>query len=35
MNGSVDDVGALDEDLNSELKEKEQVESTDDKGVTP
>ena len=35
VNGSVDDVGALDEDLNSELKEKEQVESTDDKGVTP
>ena len=34
VNGSVDDVGALDEDLNSELKEKEQVESTDDKGVT-
>jgi len=35
VNGSADDVGALDEDLNSELKEKEQVESTDDKGVTP
>ncbi len=35
VNGSVDDIGALDEDLNSELKEKEQVESTDDKGVTP
>lgn len=35
VNGSVDDVGTLDEDLNSELKEKEQSEKTVDKGVTP
>lgn len=35
VNGGVDDVGTLDEDLNSELKEKEQSEKTVDKGVTP